>query len=167
MKNILRLLLILLLVSCGSRTKKQNTATVLEKSNVEKVNQTETLQHASQEITGQEIKLQDDFSLNIEPVNGLPAYFRIFQDGKKIEGETTGKMSFENKKKETKTYTKTLTKTYTIQKTYTKLKTYTIRQIVYRTKTVNKDHYPYWQFVLGSIVVWELLKLLIKRIFKF
>ncbi|MDY3444538.1 hypothetical protein PG616_06765 [Riemerella anatipestifer] len=157
----LAILSLVLLASCGSVKKSKSTEKQDLKLTTEEKVKTET--STTSIIDNKEIVNRENLSFNIEPICGHPAIFSFIHNGKEVKGETTGKLTFNNEKKEENKETKKEVKEE--KKEEAKVKT----QIIYRDKIVNKEverkNIPLWLYGaigIGIILLWELLKYAIK-----
>lgn len=156
-----------LLCACGAR--KVKTQKQQEKQTTEAKADTSTKAETVKEQTGEaSTKLDTDFlGFNIEPVNGVPAVFTFKYAGKKIEGSTTGKLNFSNEKKHEETRIRWQNKIHTTYVTHTKYQTHTTYKSLMKERRSDKKAYPWWQLCIGAVLLWELLKLLTKKLLPF
>ena len=154
---------LLLILSCGSRKSKVEKQS--EKLDNRTEQKTETKTETTSEKSGEtSYNLTSDFlNFNIEPVNGTPAIFKFIYGGQEIKGETTGKLNFSNEKRKEETQTKYLEKIQTTYVTKTNYQTHTTYKTVQKSKETERKAYPWYWIVIGTILLWELLKLGVKR----
>lgn len=153
----------LILLSCGSRKVKIEKQS--EKIDTKTEQKTETKSETTSEKSGEtSYNLTSDLlNFNIEPVNGMPAIFKFIYGGQEIQGETTGKLNFSNEKRKEDIQTKFREATYTTYVTKTNYQTHTTYKTARKAKETEREPYPWYWIVIGTILLWELLKLGIKR----
>ncbi|MDY3362604.1 hypothetical protein PG623_01175 [Riemerella anatipestifer] len=157
----LAILSLVFLASCGSVKKSKNIERQDIKINTEEKVKMET---STTSITdNKEIVNRENLSFNIEPICGQPAVFSFIHNGKEVKGETTGKLTFNNEKKEEKRETKNEVREEKKEEANIKTK------IIYKDRIVNKEverkTIPLWLYgVIGIsiIILWELLKYTVK-----
>lgn len=157
----LAILSLVFLASCGSVKKSKSIEKQDLKLTTEEKVKTET---STTSITdNKEIVNRENLSFNIEPICGQPAIFSFIHNGKEVKGETTGKLTFNNEKKEKNKETKNEVKEEKKEEVQAETK------IIYKDRIVNKEverqNIPLWLYGaigIGIILLWELLKYAVK-----
>lgn len=158
MKKYIWISAILLVISCGSRkskTEKQTEKTDFQTG--QNLSKTEELETTS-ETTIDYAKFFQEIGLKIKS-SGSDYQFQIGDF--KFAGNAD--VEFSNKKEETKTKIfhriETIYKSKITYKTETTYKT----QTIFKSKETERETYPWYWIVLGTILIWELLKLATKK----
>ena len=149
---------LLFFVSCGSRkvaTEKQSEKTDLKtETSAEAKTESETKTETSIDLS----KYLENQSISVI-ADGNP--FTVNYNGFSYSGSAP--IEIRNKKEQTKTKyfenTETTYKTFTRYKTQTTYKT----QYIYKSKDSERKAYPWYWIVIGSILLWELLKFVAKK----
>lgn len=150
------------LLSCGSMKKKVDKVVDKQERLEEKSESVKTSETMLEKVVT-DYKVSDDvLNFTIDPVGDMPAKFVFIHDGKRIDGETTGKLVFSNQKSEKSGSENRENKTQ--KQTETATKTKVLEKTIYITKTVNKERkaYPWWQLMIGAVLVWEIVKRILK-----
>lgn len=154
--------MIISLISC--RSVKKNTHTTETKSEIKTEQITQVESQTESIATEQRTILLDNINFQIEPICGQPAVFTFLHNGKEIKGKTTGKLSFNNEKKDETQKSKSENREAKSEDT----KTQSQYKIVYKDRIIEKEvkqNLSLWFWIgliFGIIALWELLKYTVK-----
>lgn len=162
MKKFIWISFLMILIGCGSR--KVKTEKQSEKFDTKTEQKTETKSETTSEKSGEtSYNLTSDLlNFNIEPINGIPAVFSFDYNGKKISGETTGKLNFSNEKRKEEIQTKFREVIQTTHVTKTNYQTHTTYKTVQKSKETEREPYPVIMWIGLGIVITVLVQLLWK-----
>lgn len=154
---------LVILISCGGRKSKVDKQSEKLDTKTEQI--AETKAETTSEKTGEtSYNLNSDFlNFNIEPVNDMPAIFKFIYGGQEIRGETTGKLNFSNEKRQEDIKTRFREIIHTTYVTETNYQTHTTYKKATKSKETERKDYPWYWIVVGTILLWELLKIGIKK----
>lgn len=140
---------LLFLIGCGSRKAESQKEVIKETTSEQST--TETKGSTTSEIS--EKSLLDIFENNIDfgikPIGDLPAKFIFIHNGHKIEGETTGELSFSNQQKTINKVTEITQKLITTYQTKTTYKTNTTYKSVTKHKATESKRSEFAWYILS------------------
>ncbi len=156
---------LLFILSCGSRKAESQKEVIKETTSEQST--TETKGTTNSEISEKTLLdiFENNMNFGIKPIGDLPAKFIFIHNGQKIEGETTGELSFSNQQKTVNKVTEIVQKIVTTYQTKTTYKTETrFKSIIKNKKSESKRSEFAWYilsfvggmaFIIAIQVIWK------------
>ena len=151
MKKLLPIL-ILLLFSCGTRTAESQKEVIKETTTEQST--TETKGSTNSEISEKTLLdiFENNINFGIKPIGDIPAKFIFIHNGQKIEGETTGELSFSNRQKAVNKVTEITQKLITTYQTKTTYKTETTFKSIVKNKATESKRSEFAWYILSAVL---------------
>lgn len=139
----------LFLLSCGSRKADSQKEVIKETTAEQSTTESET--KTNSEISEKTLLdiFENNMNFGIKPIGDIPAKFIFIHNGQKIEGETTGELSFSNQKKTINKVTEITQKLVTTYQTKTTYKTNTTYKSVTKHKATESKRSEFAWYILS------------------
>lgn len=142
----------LFILSCGSRKADKSVEKITEQTTEKST--TETKGSTNSEISEKTLLdiFENNINFGIKPIGDIPAKFIFIHNGQKIEGETTGELSFSNQQRTVNKVTEITQKLITTYQTKTTYKTETTFKSIVKNKKSESKRSEFAWYILSAVL---------------